>query len=322
MKRTIFTLFLMFSVFLGVWSGYESQGFVSYSEQNGQINFSCAGQCMINLGAKTKSNFYKISGLKGEGQVVLGVVSQQQLIPLASSQVSENLSRYVDSYGGQPIPDGVQMVLVVQWNVSATQARLTITQANFIDRIGVWRKEFRASEGQTFYGINLRYGAKFLGTSVVVIGYRIFAIVLVVLLIMGKRNMRNVIGVAVALFLLIAIRNQIDYTKTTVDNLNSYTFAASGQKSYGNLGDYYEFLDKARKQIWIDEDRQKSCKVFLECTQPRPFCAHMGAVFTKPCEEVKDINQSDYQIYYKKTPTQNSGSKLLEFNGSFLYQTK
>ncbi len=37
--------------------------------------------------------------------------------------------------------------------------------------------------------------------------------------------MKNTLYLGVSLFLIIAIRNQIDYSNNTLDNLKSYTFA-------------------------------------------------------------------------------------------------
>ena len=63
----------------------------------------------------------------------------------------------------------------------------------------------------------------------------------------SKLNMKNALYLAVSIFLIIAIRNQIDYTSTTVSNIKSYTLAEEGKKSYGNLGDFYEFVTQSRE---------------------------------------------------------------------------
>lgn len=133
--------------------------------------------------------------------------------------------------------------------------------------------------------------------------------------------MKNALYLGVSLFLIIAIRNQIDYSNTTLDNLKSYTFAEEWKKTYGNLGDFYEFITQSREAIGIKKGN-KECRVYYQCAQERPFCVHMWLVFMKPCEKTEDPSQSDYQIYYKKTPTQVLGTKILEFNNSFVYKTK
>lgn len=138
----------------------------------------------------------------------------------------------------------------------------------------------------------------------------------------SKLNMKNALYLAVSIFLIIAIRNQIDYTSTTVSNIKSYTLAEEGKKSYGNLGDFYEFVTQSREVMGIEKEENQSCKAYYSCAQERPFCSHMWLVFMKPCEKTDDPTQSDYQIYYKKAPTQVLGTKILEFNNSFVYKTK
>jgi hypothetical protein len=66
--------------------------------------------------------------------------------------------------------------------------------------------------------------------------------------------MKNTLYLGVSLFLIIAIRNQIDYSNTTLDNLKSYTFAEEWKKTYGNLGDFYEFITQSREAIGIKRE--------------------------------------------------------------------
>lgn len=300
---------------------YQTQGFDSYTENAGSIQFVCSSQCTIALGEKGTNDIIKISGLSGNGTIVAWAMTDQ-FYPLGSQSIKQQLTFMVNSFNNQPIPNQVPIVLVVQWNVSAANGSILFTQANIIDKVSQWRKEFWANEWQTFYGINLRYGQKIWGTSVVTIWYRLFIIALAWLYFKNKLTIKMAIVVAMGIYLVIALRNQIDYSKVTINNIQSYTLAEPGNKVYGNLGDYYEFINRVREAIQLDGEKQKSCKAHTDCWQERPFCVHMNSVFMKPCEYTPNANQSDYQIYYKKTPSAPIGKKLLEFNGSSLYQTK
>ncbi|MFA7284750.1 MAG: hypothetical protein WC004_02925 [Candidatus Absconditabacterales bacterium] len=300
---------------------YQTKGFDSYVETAGTIQFSCSSQCTIALGEKGDNSIVKISGLSGNGTVIAGAMTDQ-LYTLGSQPVAPYMAFSVDSFNNQPIPAQVPIVLVIQGSISTTNGSILFTQANFVDKLSQGWKEFWSDEGQTFYGINLRYGQKINGTSVVTIGYRLFIIALAWLYFKNKLNIKMAIVAAIAIYLVIALRNQVDYSNVTINNIKSYTLAESGSKVYGNLGDYYEFINRVRAAMKLDDGKQKVCKTYTECLQERPFCVHMNAVFMKPCEYTATANQSDYQIYYKKTPAAPFGKKILEFNGSSLYQTK
>ncbi len=300
---------------------YETQGFDSYTENGNSIQFSCSNQCIIMLGEKGNNDMIKVTGVTGAGELIAWAMTDQ-LYAVTNSPIQDNVSLRVNSFNNQPIPPQVPMVLVIQGTASATQWSILFTQANVVDNIGQAWKDFWAKEGQTFYGINLRYGTKILDVSIVTIGYRIFVLGLILLYLKKKLTIQNSFYLGLGLFLLIGLRNQIDYSQTTSNNIQSYVLAESGSKVYGNLGDYYEFMSNARKVMELDSSDPKACKLYTDCSQPWPFCVHMDAVFMKPCEKVENASDSDYQIYYKKEPVQSLGTKIREFNWSYLYQTK
>jgi hypothetical protein len=302
---------------------YTQQGFVSYSEANGNINFSCATQCAIQLGTKGSNDMITINNLSWDGIAIVGIMGQNnQLIPVTQQPINSSIKLMVSQFQWQDIPDSSQLTLIFQGSVQANASALSLTQSNFIDSIGGAWKTFWANEGQTFYGINLRYGHKLNSSSVVIVSYRIFILWLIYLYFKKKFNLKNALYLGLGLFLILAIRNQIDYSKVTIDNLKSYTFASEGNKHYGNLWDYYEFITNAREKIWIKDWEQKDCKVFYSCWQDRPFCIHMRTVFMKPCSKTDSMQESDYQLYYKKQAASPIGTKILEFKWSTVYKTK
>jgi len=76
---------------------------------------------------------------------------------------------FVDSYGGQDLPEQLPLVMIIDGNMTATNGSINSMKANGIDKIKIGWNSFWTNEGQTFYGINLRYGVKRGDTSVVVI---------------------------------------------------------------------------------------------------------------------------------------------------------
>lgn len=305
---------------------YQQQGFLSYEEKEGQINFQCKAQCVINLGAKWSNNLISLNHLKGNGTIIAGVMNGTQFVPISQQTIQEGqthtkLSLISPQLAG-PGLENIQINLVINGDISWNGSTLSFVSANFIDKIGMGWKEYRAKEGQTFYGINLRYGQKILGTSVVVYWYWICVLGLIYLYFKKRLSFAKFLSLAFLIYLCIAIRNQIDYTQATSAVINSYTQAPEWSKTYGNLGDFYEYVAKARKEIKLDDGTTKTCKAYYECAQERPFCVHMWTVFIKPCEKTDSASTSDYQLYYKKTPTNPVGTKIVDFNWSFVYKTK
>lgn len=298
---------------------YQNQWFDSYTENGNSITFSCSNQCVLILGEKSKNDMIKISGLKGDGDAVAGVMGTNQFYPITNKKASENPSFIVNSLNGQAIPSNAPVALVFQGKVSATNASILFTQSNIVDKIGQIRSDFRANEPMTFYSINLRYGVKLLGTPIVVIWYWVFFLGLIILYVKKRFNVKNTLYLALSIFMIIAIKNLIATSAITIDGLQTYSFANSGSKVYANLGDNYEFMSLARKAMKIDDQQIHSCKVYLECGQERPYCVHADYIFIKPCESTKIIWEADFAIYYQKTPTSTAWRRtILERNGSFV----
>lgn len=301
---------------------YTQQGFQSYQELNGGIDFTCTNQCVIQLGAKGDNDIISINNLSGNGTVAVAVAGQNgQLIPISQQAVSSSVKLMASKYNWKPVPNTAPINLIFQGNISGKGSIVSLAPSNFVDNIGMAWKTFWTNEGQTFYGINIRYGHKLNGTWVVVAAFRVFILGIVYLYFKKRLRFQNVLYLALSLFLVIAIRNQLDYSKTTINNLKTYTFASEWSKSYGNLGDFYEFISKSRDVMRI-ETLNTSCKIYYSCLQDRPFCAHMQWVFLKPCEKTDTASDSDYQIYYKKPGPNPLGTKLLDFNGSSVYKTR
>lgn len=315
-------LFVCFAVVSSVF-WFEQQWFTQYTETSQGISFSCTQQCFILLWNKWSNDSVTVKWIQGQGQMIVWALGQNwQLIPLGQQNIVKDQSDYVliiNSSQGD-IPTDAQLWVVFVGSISAVDMQISLWSLSFWDKIIEWWRGFWLNEWQTFYGINLRYGHKIWSTSVVIIWYRVVVLTLIVFLFLWRFRFKNILYVSLVVYLLIAVRNQIDYSVTTKQWLQTYVFASSWSKVYGNLWDYYEFIDRARWVMRIEDKMVKRCRVYLECTQERPFCAHMNTVFMKPCEPTNDITQSDYQIYYKKSPDKIFWVKLLEFNNSFVYK--
>lgn len=326
-KKLRLFLLLSYWISLSFVSAYQQQGFDSYSETtNNTISFICNGQCLIFLGEKWTNDSLFVDNITGQGQIIVGALWQNnQLVPITQEPITNNKSFYqlpIENPQIGEIPPQAQIVLVFVGDIQATESHTTLQKLTFWEKVIKNRSYFRKNEGQTFYWINLRYGQKIWNTSIIVIWYRLFLFGAILLLFKNKLSLQNLFYLSVILILLVGIRNQIDYSKTTRDNLQSYTFAQAEEKNYSNLWDYYEFISKVRNTIWLDQDWQKQCMIYLHCAQERPYCAHLETVFIQPCTVTKDITKSNYQLYYKQWPDTIFWEKILEFNGSFLYSNK
>lgn len=322
MKYIFSLIWIVWIVFLSHAFWYEQQWFSQYEERLQGISFSCTQQCFILLWNKWDSDSITIQWIEGQWQIVAVVLDQNgQLIPLSQQNLS--WEEYVLSLSSpQKIPSQAQIWILFIGTINAVDAKIILWSLSFWWELSQWWKLFWINEWQTFYGINLRYGQKVWSWSIVEVSYFLCIIVGIILLFSWRRKKRNILYIVVVLYLLIAIRNQIDHTKVTIDGLNSYSWDESWSKTYGNLWDFYEFVEGVRNTIWLDEWWSKQCNIYYECSQPWPYCAHMESVFMKPCDKVETIEQSDYQIYYKTSPATRLGNQIFELEGSSLYQTK
>lgn len=304
---------------------YLTQWFQYYQVQGDSIDFVCQWQCLLVLWKRWSNDILKIDNLTGQWLITIWAMDiKKNIHPISQHQYQSTITVYIDQLAWQEIPQQSDIIIHFQWNIrSYSWSAIVFAQSNRIDDLSMAWKTFRSREWQTFYGINLRYGAKFWSRSIVSIWYIIFIFILVYLTIKRKISMINMLYVWVWLYLLLAIRTQIDYSLVTIDWIKSYTIASTS-KMYGNLWSYYDFITQARGILNLDrvDDMIPQCRIFFDCAQERPYCTHMEAVFMKPCEKSINIIDSNYQIYYGKIPTNPRGQKILDYQWSFLYQTK
>lgn len=309
------------------------QGFSTFDEGANQLSFACAGQCFAILGPYAWFDQLTIDGqFGGNGQLWYGFLVWQQIYPgelLPAAWLTHQSFWFSAHPVYQQIPNEAgQLVLIANGDVTASAVTYAFRRRSLGEKIAQWWKDFRTNEPLRPYSINLRYGVKVLGTPLVKIIYRIVLLgVIGILFFVHSRQQRKEVLFLflVTVILLFTLRNLWNRTTRTNQWLQTYTFAPEQEKQFFDLGDYPIFVEKVRTTLWLDEAFwTKTCTIFFDTNQERPFKVHADAVYSKPCEPAPEKSQADYIIYYKKPLWPESAWKevLLEFNGSFLVRNK
>ncbi len=326
--RYLIYLLLLIAVIspLGVFA-YQQQWFASYSESSQWISFQCIQQCFILFWEKGGNDSVTIKWIKGQWQVVVWTLGQNgQLVPLGQQNVVAGQSDYtliINSSQGT-IPSDAQLWIVFVGSISAISAQVSLWSLSFWDKVVQWWRWFWTNEGLMPYSINLRYGIKIMGISVVKIWYIVFIVILLWILFTWahkKQKSKAIFYYGVCIVLFLWIRNLFNWINWTTTWLENYTFASSvDQKSFFDLWDYITFVDKMREALDLDDQFGWNDCTIMSQWQSRPFVAHLDNVYIKPCNPVTDRSKADYLIYYHQAISQEdlSKPKLLEFNGSFV----
>lgn len=312
---------------------YQQQGFSQFTENGSTIQFSCPSQCVILLDQIGSKDILSFKGnINGQGGIWYGflinnqVAGGDQIAVTNSMQLDQQWIISKNPYYDQ-IPKTAQLVLLMQWSMQWTLenvrfARMSIGQA--------WwqaRKDFWTNEPLTPYSINLRRWVNVFGWSLTIRMYIVFLIGLVYLFFRKKATKQNILLLAVGVSLFLGYRNLVDYIVITESGLETYTRQKGENKRFENLDDFYYVLGQSRivmeKKVSL-RDTKKSCTIYMECFQDRPFCPHAQLLFLKPCLKVSDAQKADFVFLYKKeVPTQFASlPKLFEYNGSFLLATQ
>ena len=332
MKIKRLLLLLMFVAF-PTFAAYQQQGFAQFQELDGNINFVCTGQCFALIGPIAGSDYISLNGnLQGNGSIGYGFLVGQQIAPADTIQVNwdiminqqfpfAKLPFYVQ------LPKEAQLIILVQGSVMGSQFTANIWFMDFYQKIGQWRKDFRQMEPLTPYSINLRYGVKINGTSLLQYGYRIFLLAALYILFFVKwdknKKFRNIFFRGIGIFLFIGIRNLITYTWIVDQGIKTYVQPSMENKTFFDLWDYISFTDKIRKTLKLDTEK-RVCKIYIDSFQDRPFKPHRELLYLKPCTITLTWSEADYSIYYKKPIFTGDLNKtvLINFNGSYLLKNK
>lgn len=307
-------------------AAYQQQWFTSYTETAQGIWFSCTQQCVIVLWTRDANDHISIKWIQGQWQIVLWALWQDgKLIPLSQQVITPNQSDYLLMISSSQInvPAQAQLWVVFVGNVSASAAQVSLWNMSIWQKIGQIWKWFWTNEWLMPYTINLRYGIKFMSTSIVKVWYIIFILIVCYILFSwaySKHKAKAIFYYGICMVLLLWIRNLANWVDRTVTGLDQYTFADSDQKVFFDLWDYIVFVDKMRDALALDDQFGGNDCTIMSQGQSRPFVAHLDNVYIKPCNPTTDKSKADYLIYYHQAIPQEDAwkTKLLEFNGSFV----
>lgn len=241
-----------FAQFWQVSQVLKQSGFSSiFQNADGVFVFDCKSECLVVIWEMRSKSLLTLQGqLQGQGSIGYGFLVGQQVIPWEFVEVGATLKKdwiFKNSPYFSHLLADTQIVLIVQGQVSTENLTVKIGNLTLGKRLVQMREDFKSYEGLTVYSINLRYGQKLLGTSVVVYAYWISGIGLVILVLRRKAKLQNVLLLFGAVFLILTVRNTVDYVHIVRDEARGMQ-----EQSFPVLGDMYDFVKGVREKLGLD----------------------------------------------------------------------
>lgn len=321
----IILAFIISFLFIQSSFAYDTQWFESYKDLNFVSQYNCESLCFIGLGDFKDNDIIKIKwNISWTWVVWIWLYVWWKVSELNSFKISWNnkiLEEYtlIDKSFYHQIPINTELVLFLSGNLKSHDSVFLWEKVWFFWKLFMW---INSNEWLTPYSINLRFWSKIFWTSITKILYILFFIIVWVLFVSKKLNKNNLLYLILTLFLIVSFKNLYDYWRIYFWWVNDFYFAEEN-KSFHNLWDYYDFTSKARKSMWIDIKSKKwenECSYYAECSQDWPFCYHWRTAFLKPCKNVKEVDDADFILLYKKDIPKDFTNKTIihSQNNSYL----
>ncbi len=316
MKKNLLGIAIL-SIFLPAsLSAYQTQGFERWTEQGG-ISFSCKTQCFIDLGMKGTNNLFQISGVEWGGNIIIWTLNNGQLIPLATSNVKKSRAKlFVESYGGQKLPEQISLVMLIDGSMTATNGSIDVMKANGIDKIKAGWNTFWLMDTFKPYTINLLQWAQWNGSSVVKVFSIIFPFLIVFFYFRNKKSFKkNIFISGLLLRWILEIRMGMEWIKYYVTDYKTFISKEYPHKIFRDRWDFYSFahmIEETLKSEWIST----WSIINFQSPNPRPFPGTL-IYMLYPYRIIHNYTGSSQaaSIYYQSKPDiTNTSMKTIKFS--------
>ena len=314
-------------------SAFQQQGFTTYQEWYNPdgfgVTFDCEQQCIVLLWTLGGNDYLQLNGIvEGQGALGFGFLMGEQVVPwpMINVQWQWNMDQkfnFSELQFFSQIPKEAQVVLIVQGKVSGSEVKAKLKYLSFFEKFDQAWKDFWKMEPMTPYTINLRYGVKILGSSIVQYWYILFILIALYIRLFSKKNKQKkgemIFYFGIGIFLFLGLRNLITNAVIVQQWVKNY----STNQTLFDLGDYIPFTDQIRKKLELDVGK-KECTIQVNTYQERPFKAHRESVYLKPCKIVLTWSEAEYIVYYHVPIGSGDVDKkiLLQMNDNYLLQNK
>ena len=146
MRKIIFLLLMFFSV-INFSNAYETQWFVSYSENDGKIDFKCEKQCFIILWNKQKNDYIDLnSNLVWDWTIWYWFLNWNNIIPWEFLKIetwrniNKNFMFNKLAYYSQ-LNSILPVILIMEWNLKSDNLIISLSKTTFLDSIIWWFKQ-------------------------------------------------------------------------------------------------------------------------------------------------------------------------------------
>lgn len=329
----VFAVSLSFS---SAFATFKQQWFVQFQDNpmDGSITLWCKAQCLVLLWDMSEWDIVSFHWtMAGVWKIGYWYLVWNAVYPGAVEDISPTKTDYKwvlsDSQMYAQIPkDWTQVVLLFQWEVTSTDATMSLDMKTLGDKWNwFWKVDNIAP-----YSINLHYWPTRWSWSWPLFWTVLAILVCIIALIAansnGKKSKRSIwytiLISFIAIYILWWIRLVIDNGKITHQWAQSFSEPEWSQKRVFDLDDYISITKEIRDALHLDninEWKDKKCSIYAEAWQEWPFVTHRSFVYLKPCEIVKTQAESDYILYYKKQPPPIPAAVVVSWASFILFQT-
>ncbi|MFA5747566.1 MAG: hypothetical protein WC872_00465 [Candidatus Absconditabacterales bacterium] len=283
-------------------SKYQTQGFVSFQENFGKVDFVCANQCFILLDKLGSNDYLNLNGkLEGNGMIGYGFLVGQQIYPGENLQVNglaniDQIFSFSKLQFFSQVPKEAQVVVIVQGNLTGGQFNQQIGELSFFEKFTNGFKQALEYKEYNPRTINFLEGPMRNGKYINQAFFPLIIILLAIALLVYRfsvdsKNKRKAVGFGVGVLVFFWIF--FDFF-STVNQVKIYKqiMSATNIMENGRVGrssDFYQFLDFIKTKV------PKGAQGFFIAPYPFDF---EGKYHIYPDVKFNVITGVNYMFFY------------------------
>jgi len=303
MKFKRFLLLLVFAAFPTF--AYQQEGFSQYQVLDGNMNFTCTGQCIASIGPLAGKDSISLNGsVQGNWMIWYGFIVGQQIILGDTIQINRQTTIHQQFLFTKlpfysQIPAWSQVVFIVQGTIIWNQFGLEIWAMNFYQKIWQWWKDFRIFDTFKPYTINLLHWPMVWGKNANNIFYILFILFIIGILVFIKWPKKKLLYMLLwwfSLRIIYDVRMWLEMMNYYKYDYQTYISQSWYQKTYRDRGDFYSFVDfttDTLSKLWLP----KFEVISFYTDNAWPFPGSMK-YFLYPYDVQVNSGQNNYFVVY------------------------
>jgi len=321
-------IWLVFVRWFSFW--YQNEWFLEYQEWDYGIRFVCEKKCTIFLWQKEKTDYLNINWTirwTGTLKILNKKWNEENVLISSILSLTWSASMIFNNYEKTlyEVSNNWYLWVDIDWDIK-WNLKIDKVSLSFFQKFLRYSKEFWKMEPLYQMSMYSREWVLIAWNSILQYWYKIFALLLVWILIFPKITMkikiRIIFYISLSLFLFVWIRNTVTYTYILDEWLSWF----KKDQTYFDLEDFIQFVSEVRDTLNLDskELTKDDCKIFMNINKYNRAVYHHGEFYFKPCERVYLSDKADFIIYYNEwIKFEDLGKEILvKHNWAYLLDNK